>query len=1287
MKMKSTYPTLFAVLFALLAFELPAQQLLSQRITLNWEDRVRQIIDEETGMSTTAYLQFSGAYREDEHPQWPQYRLRIPLERPANLQVNIRRAQTALLKESQKHPLLQLELLPPDWKVQTEVVHIRQKWYAYLSITPLRKTTTGYEYLQSFELEIQKSPASPRNNPPYNPPLTSQLANGEIYKIAVEKRGIHKIDYNFLKNELGLSPEQIDPRKIQILGIGGGMLPEANNTERYEDLEPCAIYVKGQEDGSFDLGDYILFYAQAAGVWTYDEEQNFFRFQTNLYDTKNYYFLKIGSEDGLRIPSQTANPGSYTTDTYDDYAHHEKEMFNLLNSPGHQGSGRYWFGEHFYIQRDYDFSFDMPGRITTDTVFFEVKLAARSTTTSSFVLKHGNNVFNSGSINAVNISNPDTQYAYTKTLKGFFFSQVNPLEISIEYPLNSSGNNEAWLDYLTLNARRQLYLSEAQMNFRDKRCRFYSGTTFMIQGAETGIRVWNVSNPLKPIEYTGSLSANGLAVHVPNNFQIPELVAFDESQSLLQPQAVGKLPNQNLHGISRADMLIIYHQAFKAQAEQLAEHRRSKGLQVELADVELIYNEFSSGRQDPTAIRDFVRMLYQRDPDFRYLLFFGDGSFDFRNIAELGSHFVPTYETKNSLNPIYSFPSDDYFALLDEDEGGNLFGGLDLAVGRLPVQNAQQAQDVVNKIIHYENAPQALGNWRQRVLFIADDEDGAIHMTDSDGIANEALELFPFLNVDKLYLDAYKQIATSFGQRSPSMEKALDDRIFQGALTVTYLGHGGWRGWAQERILQTPQILNWENYDKLPLFITATCSFAGFDDPQNTTAGELILFHPRGGGSALFTTVRPVFASQNETLTREATRSLYQRPDGLARPLGIILMDAKNNSGASDTNSRKFLLLGDPAMRLALPTYQIITTSINGQGTNQQTDTLSALEEITISGEIHDLNGNLLSDFNGILYPSVYDKKKTYQTLGQDNTPVKNYSLQKNLLFQGKVSVHNGQFSFSFVAPKDIDFSYGYGKISYYAADKQGEDAGGYFENFIVGGINPDAAEDDQGPRIEVYMNSEDFVFGGLTGPNPILLVKLEDELGINVVGNSPGHDLTAILDEDDKNTYLLNDFYEAELDKPTQGSLRYPLQELEEGLHSVTVKAWDLANNSAEGYTEFVVADNAQVALKHVLNYPNPFISSTCFQFEHNMEGREMDIQVDIYTISGRLVKSLRQKIYTQSSRLSRDNCLNWDGTDDFGSPLAKGVYLYKVKIRIDEDGLQDIKGESDFEKLVILR
>lgn len=217
-------------------------------------------------------------------------------------------------------------------------------------------------------------------------------------------------------------------------------------------------------------------------------------------------------------------------------------------------------------------------------------------------------------------------------------------------------------------------------------------------------------------------------------------------------------------------------------------------------------------------------------------------------------------------------------------------------------------------------------------------------------------------------------------------------------------------------------------------------------------------------------------------------------------------------------------------------------------------------------------------------------------------------------------------------------------------------------------------------------MNTEDFVFGGITNDKPVLLAKLQDDNGINVVGNSIGHDLDGVLDNNTQNTYLLNDFYEAELDDHTRGTVRYPLAKIAEGRHSIRVKAWDVANNSAEGYTEFIVANSEKIALEHVLNYPNPFTDRTCFQFDHNMAGQELDVLIQIYTVSGRLIKSLEHTMVSDGA-LRLGDCIEWDGRDDYGDRLARGVYLYKVKVRSRLTGNNTLNGESDFEKLVILK
>jgi peptidase C25-like protein len=740
-------------------------------------------------------------------------------------------------------------------------------------------------------------------------------------------------------------------------------------------------------------------------------------------------------------------------------------------------------------------------------------------------------------------------------------------------------------------------------------------------------------------------------------------------------------------------MAIIYPAAFKEEAERLAQHRSEySNLKIAMVNVEQLYNEFSSGRKDAGAIRDFARMMLDRSPeDFKSLLLFGDGSFDSRDLYKLGGDFIPVYETAHSTSPIYAFPTDDFYALLSDNEGGNInFGSLDIGVGRLPVKDVEEARAVVNKIIHYDTNPTSLRDWRNRITFVADDEDNNLHIGDTDDIAQYLSNKNPNLNVDKIYLDAFPQVSTPGGTRIPLANDALNNNIFKGTLTVTFLGHGGPKGWTQERILQIEDILSWQNMDRMPLIITATCSFTVYDNPAFTSAGELALLNEKGGAIGLFTTVRPVFASANERLTRQSMDTLFNKLNNERPTLGEVLRIGKNKTG-DQSNSRKYLLIGDPSQQLALPNYNVTTTKVNGHDiSNGIIDTIQALQKVTIEGEIHDDFGNIVSNFNGVVYPTIFDKNVQYRTLSQDaGSPSFDFDLQKNVIFKGRASVSAGKFQYTFVVPKDIDYTFGDGKISYYAADEAlHDDAAGNYQEVVVGGTDPNALADSRGPKVEVFMNDENFVFGGITDKNPALLVKLEDDNGINVVGNSIGHDLAGVMDKNSQVTYKLNDYYEAALDDYTKGEVRYPLYSLAEGRHEIKVTAWDIANNAAEGFTEFLVVTSEEMALRHVLNYPNPFTTSTCFMFEHNQSiGVELDVLVQIYTISGRLIKTLEERIISEGSRLGNDNCIRWNGRDDYGDPLGKGVYLYKVKVRSANTGDTVLKGESEFEKLVILK
>jgi hypothetical protein len=982
----------------------------------------------------------------------------------------------------------------------------------------------------------------------------------------------------------------------------------------------------------------------------------------------------------------------------------EEERFNLLHEWSKaQGSAQHWYGDQFKVTRSYDYpdEFRFPNLINTEGVKVRGRFAGRARVGSFFFVDVDGQTIQSeeaSRVTSINGPSDNTQsFADDTKLEGsVFLSSPNPtIPITVRYPhpQGTGDESEGWIDWIQLRVRRQLMMEGDEMAFRDLRTLDYPNATFELQAA-SGLFIWDITNPLQPVRQEVVSNGNLLSFGV-STTELREFIAFDPGASLQVPEPVGQVPNQNLHGLTDVDMIVVYPQELEASALRLASHRAThNNITVEAIEVGQIYNEFASGRAEPTAIRDFARMLYDRSDRFQYLLLFGDGSFDNRDLYGLGVNFLPTFQ-KEGFNPVETYPTDDYYAILyGSSTSEPLSGDLQIAVGRLPVKNTQEADEVVDKIIRYDTEREAMGDWRNRLVFVGDDDDGpqdSDHSVDADDVAENVRESSDVFNQSKIYIDAFPQESTPGGERVPQATERINQSVFRGALVMTYLGHGGPKGWAQERILNISDIFSWDNNSQLPIFLTATCTFAGYDDPTFVTAGEEVLLNASGGAAGLLTTVRAVYANANKELTNRALSYLLRKDDqGRPLPLGIAFRNSKNDLGSNFTidNSRKFTLLGDPAMPIALPRYEVNTIAIGEPASDTAAlDTLRALQQVTIRGEITDQDGNRVESFNGIIYPTIYDKAQMVNTLGQGANVVRQYRIQQNIIFKGRASVSNGSFEFSFVVPKDINYELGFGKISYYAADEsQMIDAACSFSNFLIGGTDPNAVADDQGPKVEVFMNTQDFVFGSAVNPNPTLLVRLSDDNGINVVGNSIGHDLEGVLNEDTQNTYLLNDFYESDLDDYTAGEVRYPMKDLPEGRHRISVKAWDVANNSSEGYTEFVVAQSEEVALQQVLNYPNPFTDRTCFQFDHNLANQDIEVLIQIYTVSGRLVKTLQTTMFTDGA-LRQDDCIEWDGRDDFGGRLARGVYLYKVKVRAANTGASQLSGESDFEKLVILK
>lgn len=763
------------------------------------------------------------------------------------------------------------------------------------------------------------------------------------------------------------------------------------------------------------------------------------------------------------------------------------------------------------------------------------------------------------------------------------------------------------------------------------------------------------------------------------------MALFNES-NLLSPDLIGKIKNQNLHAIASADLVIVYNNLFKSATEKLATFRSQKsGYNTVAVDVADVYNEFSSGKLDPTAIRNFCKMIYDRDTNFKYLLLVGDGSYDYKGLVKNvpNQNHIPVFETDESLDPINAFPTDDYYALLSENEGGSLRGALDINVGRLTVNTSEESENVINKIIAYETSEKRFGDWRLNSGFSADDEDGNQHLNDADTIAKESFSKDPIMNQQKVYIDAYKQENTPGGERYPDATNAINQNIEKGQLTWSYLGHGGPKGLAQERVVKLSDIESWSNKETPTLFITATCSFAGYDDPSITSGGELALTNANGGAIALLTTVRSVYADENKRLTSNVYKQLYRKEKGLGLTFGEIIRSAKNATYEDTTgdNTRKFTLLGDPSQRLALPEYTLTLTKINGIDANAFNDTIGALEKIVLEGEVRDYNNALVTDFSGTMSLTMFDKVSTLSTLSNDSgSPVKKYEVYKNIIFKGQANVNSGLFSIECIIPKDINYEIGKSRLSFYA-NSSTKDAGGYYNNLIVGGSSITGVKDDEAPKMQLFMNDDKFVYGGITDENPKLLIKLEDDFGINITGNSIGHDITAKLVGDDiEEDFVLNDYYKASANNYRKGEVLYPLTKLKPGLYKMYVKAWDVSNNSVEGVIEFRVIDGSNQKLVRVINYPNPFVNNTEFSFEHDLANTNVELRVNIYTISGKLVKSIVDNQYASGYRVSN---IKWDGKDDFGSNLAKGVYLYKITMNATD---LNLRRESDFGKIVKL-
>lgn len=1163
--------------------------------------------------------------------------------------------------------LLAGEELPKQLTPKVEVMFENGRPWAMVTMVPFTfEPASGQTMkLSEFRLDILTAPeaASAKNERSYA--LNSVLASGDWYKIYINETGIYRLTYNDLKS-LGINVNGLNPDMIRIFGNGGRMLPEGAGSNRIDDLAENAIKVVTASPGVFAQGDYVLFYGQGTLAWNMNPFSARMEHLKHPYADEACYFVTIGPVAGKRIidgAEPEGEPNFYSSE-FMDYRVHENDNVSLIKS------GRKWFGEKldFYTRTFTIPSFQFTEPVANETALVRYGLAGRSLAgqISFNILVNGEQVASSSLSKIVS----DWDYVREVTTTASFVPGSSKLDVQVRFnPVSST--DLGYIDFVSLNVRCRLKFQGGQLAFRDPKT-VSAGriTSFTLDSAVEGLEIWDVTDPAD-VKFIQPLRVGNQYTFKRSTERLVEMIAHDNS-GFRQVKLGEKVKNQNLHSTGNYDLIIVTHPDFNADAARLAAAHNNKGeISAIVVPLPEIYNEFSSGIQDITAIRDFMKMLYDRGREAgfpKYLMLFGNASYDVKNRVAGNSIFVPTYQSENSVHQVNSFLTDDYFGLLDDGEGAlNAAGLLDIGVGRLPVRNAEQSKVVTDKILHYLGNPASThGDWRNVIVVPADDENWNTHLNQAEKLINSIDTLDPVYNIDKIYFDAYKKQSTPGGGRYPDVNREIVGRVEKGALLVNYVGHGGEVGWADERVLEISDINAWTNYERMGMFFTATCEFSRFDNPLHTSAGELVFLNPEGGAMSMITTTRLAFASSNSNLNLSFADTLFDASSHEIPRLGDVLKYTKNTNGNSP-NTRHLTLFGDPSMRLPIPQHRVYTTSITDAVTGKPADTLFANSLVTVSGEVRRVDGTLMDGFTGVLYVKVFDKPSKVKTLGQHpESFVVEFKVQKNIVYQGKATVKDGRFTFTFPVPRDIDYSIGNGKISYYATNGF-EDAHGYSADFKIGGSVAQQQTDLTGPEIRLFLNDTNFINGGITSENPKLIAYLFDESGINTVGNGIGHDIVATIDGDSYDGIVLNDYYVSDLDSYQSGVINYQYFNLPDGDHTLTLKAWDVFNNSGQTSINFTVKRKIILAVDEVVAYPNPSGADVWFRFGHNQFDGKFDVELNVYSSSGMLVRTIGPERVISEGYTAGN--IHWDGRNNDGSPARAGLYLCRLMIR-DRNG-----------------
>ena len=1166
------------------------------------------------------------------------------------------------------------------------------EWYAQFRSPKYRYNNNGeLERLTSWSGMIGSSPVGGSRIQRVWPEH-SVLSEGTWLKFATGQEGIFKIGYSDLIAS-GINPDTLDFSSIQLFGGGGRVLPFQNNDDRPLDLPLLKVDAVGDSDGVFNQEDAIYFYSSGVDSWSWSSSSERWQHELHPWSDSAYYFLRIDGPQNL-LGSRIENAIDVSLPVLDELDSHLAKEFHEIESYNIAKSGREFYGEHFTSlgSQIYGFAFNIPN-LVGDSGWVDSRIAGRTIGTTSNYLMN---------CNGEEVSTSDISLSESSLLL------AQKRNLSINVPMSGDGVNvemsfepgnedaEGWIDYVRVQAMQELVFTSGQffINGTDN-ISINNAAIYSMSESSSVDQIWDVTDPLSPIR--NLLNQEGdLTTWKARQDTTRRFVAFRYGAAK-EVRTMGAVDNMDLHGLGHLDLVIVTVPHLDSAARRLSTLHADQGMRVAVVSQREVFNAYSSGSPDPTALKMLMMMLWDRadseDDKPKYLQLMGDGSYFNRNLDPDGLNLL-TFQSENSESTVSSYVTDDYFGLLEEGMGEAAGDKLAIGVGRIPAPTLSHALAFVSKVETYSGAnenPNAeegcetdgssttFGSWRNRIIFVTDDQDGNNndgwrHMSDSEVHSDRVSEYHNEYDVIKIYPDSYLQESTPGGERYDAAEAEIARKVEEGALIIDYIGHGGDRGWAHERILNTATIREWTNKKRLPVFMTATCELSRYDDPEVESAGEMIVFNPNGGAVGMLTTTRTVFSGGNQELNTAFFKTVLDEDEGTGklRCLGDICKDTKNSSDVTSvTNMRNFSLLGDPAMLLAYPTHNVFVTEVP--------DTIKSLDIVKMVGFVGTSSGDTLHDFNGFVYPKVYDKRSQISTLDNDNVAgAFSYTMFRNVIHKGVASVVNGVFEFEFVVPRDIDYAYGPGRVSLYAVDGD-VDAHGASENFIIGGTSADVVYDDLGPTVELYMNDSLFIRGGITNEDPWLYARLFDESGINTVGNGIGHDLKAVLDGKFESPFILNTYFTADLDTYKSGVVRFPFNDLEDGEHTLELKVWDVQNNSAIASTEFIVVNSLEVALESVIAYPNPAYDHVSFRVSHNQVCNQVDALVEVYDVSGKKIKVFESKLLAHGNRT---DIAEWDLVDGNGGEVSAGIYVFKIKMTTDK-GISTQYGS----KLIVVR